>query len=742
MYWNRDLMNMAVQQSKHQQKRGFKNPQWIYSGIAFLWLSTFLYAHPSSNPILGIVLNADTGDPVAYANVLVLNNKTGTITDSAGRFTLSLVESFPVRLRVSHIGFETANITITDSTRNPITIQLSETFFQMDRVVVTATRTPRIFRDVPVATEVITKQDIRDSGALNVGDLLNQRSGVNVTSSVDGGSVVNLLGMDSKYVLILQDGQPIAGKFNGRVALDQIPTSSLQKVEILKGPSSALYGSEAMGGVINLVSDTTQSWSTFEISSRYSEEGGDAFTPWEFQTGKHSAQVTWSINHRPVSFRLDGDYRRTNLDKSVLYIDMDEVVKSSLRGWLTWRSSPNIKLTIDNSWFQDQESSHSAAMNASTNVQRINSLIHLQTKIANQWVVDHSLRWANYSRIYAQVRPWGEVVRRDTTSEHALEYEVIGRRDRANSSLNLGLELSQEAYSSDRIMPSNRVEFTNSLFGQGEYQIFSNTTLVTGLRIDRNPDHTWVLSPRIGTMISIGQRWKVRSTLGSGYRRPTFMDRYIDWNHVQFGYQVIGNPDLRPERSLGFTASIEYYHPQEYRISMLGYVTRFEDMINDYAIRPGYLSYQNIDQVLFRGLEIQGRWTVSRNVLASWGLNWVDNRDVKTGELVPNTQPLTMDGRLSFRLWKNHLDGTLRIKWTAPYHPQEYVPDLGDFVTSPSSRAAFAIWNLTLTTHLLQGLDIHSGIDNLTDFVDNHYGPFVGRRIYLELRMKLQGSEK
>ncbi|NOZ74688.1 MAG: TonB-dependent receptor, partial [FCB group bacterium] len=238
----------------------------------------------------------------------------------------------------------------------------------------------------------------------------------------------------------------------------------------------------------------------------------------------------------------------------------------------------------------------------------------------------------------------------------------------------------------------------------------------------------------------LGERWKFRTTLGTGYRRPTFMDRYIDWNHIQFGYQVIGNPDLKPERSLGFTAGLEYYSPQIYRVSVLAYVTRFEDMINDYAIRPGYLSYQNIDRVLFRGLEIQGRWTVSRSMLARWGLNWVDNRNSDTGDLIPNTQPFTADGSLSFRVWKQRVDGTLRFKWTAPYHPQEYVPEIGDFVTSATPRSSFVLWNLTTTIHVLSWLDIHAGLDNMTDYIDNHYGPFIGRRFYLELRTNLQGK--
>ena len=117
----------------------------------------------------------------------------------------------------------------------------------MDELVVTGTRTEKFRSEAPISTEVINKKEIQNSGARNIAELLSQRAGVSLQTSVAGGSILNVLGMDSRYVLILIDGQPITGKFNDRVSLDQILTVQVEKVEIVKGPSSSLYGSEAMG---------------------------------------------------------------------------------------------------------------------------------------------------------------------------------------------------------------------------------------------------------------------------------------------------------------------------------------------------------------------------------------------------------------------------------------------------------------------------------------------------------------
>ena len=103
----------------------------------------------------------------------------------------------------------------------------------------------------------------------NIAELLSQRAGVSLQTSVAGGSILNVLGMDSRYVLILIDGQPITGKFNDRVSLDQILTVQVEKVEIVKGPSSSLYGSEAMGGVINIITNSNKKLRQVYFSGRY-----------------------------------------------------------------------------------------------------------------------------------------------------------------------------------------------------------------------------------------------------------------------------------------------------------------------------------------------------------------------------------------------------------------------------------------------------------------------------------------
>ena len=224
----------------------------------------------SAEIISGFVVDSDTGNRLSQVNLLIIDSEIGTTTNIGGQFTLNGPFQYPLKIEISHIGYKTHIELIDEPVNGKIQIQLDRQSIQMEELVVTATRTKKLHSDVPIATEVIDRKDIENSGARNIADLLSQRSGVSLQTSVEGGSVLNILGMDSRYILILIDGQPITGRFNNRVSLDQIITDRVKKIEIVKGPSSSLYGSEAMGGVINIITYNDKYSQSINLSARYS----------------------------------------------------------------------------------------------------------------------------------------------------------------------------------------------------------------------------------------------------------------------------------------------------------------------------------------------------------------------------------------------------------------------------------------------------------------------------------------
>ena len=233
--------------------------------LLFLVLGSFLHG---GLIIEGKTLNLKTGNPVVGVNIFVESSDAGTVSDDSGNFVIEANGQDGIVAGFDHIAYETLYIPFTDS-RSGVMVRMNEVLLQMDDVVVTSMRNNgHLLRDVPINTEVIGKREIQGSGALTISELLDQRAGVSNSVNVDGGSIFNLLGLDSRYILILRDGQPITGRFNGRVDLDQISLTGVKRIEITKGPGSALYGTDAMGGTINIITDDPSESSFMNMSYR------------------------------------------------------------------------------------------------------------------------------------------------------------------------------------------------------------------------------------------------------------------------------------------------------------------------------------------------------------------------------------------------------------------------------------------------------------------------------------------
>lgn len=689
-----------------------------------------------SQIVSGRVVDTATNAGIPDVNIFIPSQKIGMATDESGAFHFTMIMDKKAKLQVSHIGYTSSSIPLNGSTEDLI-IALDETFFELEDVVVTSTRTEKLHRYVPVATEVISKKDIIDSGAMNVAELLSSRSGVSLQTSVDGGSMLNILGMDSRYILILVDGQPVTGKFNNRVQLDHISTNNVQKVEIIKGPNSSLYGSEAMAGVVNIITSAGTSDQSLNISARYSGTE-NKFNNDGLNHGSSSYRLGWARTLGTLKATVNADVEKMETDKEIQQIEIDDIHKQSLRGRLSWMLNADHTLIVDGTLYNHDETGASQLMNTETFIDRNALILSHDWQMQNDWLWNHALQNHNYNRNYVQTRPWGDVETDDITQEENIEYEGMLKKKFGLNEFNVGLEFSQAAYVSDRVEKGRQTVSSKSIFGQYDIHFWSNINAVIGTRLDMYNGDEPVISPRIGFMYTL-DRWKFRSTWGKGFRTPSFMERFIDWNHVQFGYRVQGNPGLKPEISNGYTAGVEYYHPTVYQVSLMVYYTTFKNLIEDYAIEPALLSYQNIEKAVYKGLEIQGRWRASSSWAASWGLNIIDNRD-GDGDMIPNTQPFSAYCRGSYQAPRQGWGFSARIKWVGAYTPEEYDPASGTYINAPEALADYAMVDISASLKIWNPVFMNFGIKNAGDYTHDRYGPFIGRAVYLELSTTLKGD--
>ena len=695
---------------------------------------TLLFGSSSDDKVTGRVFDSSSKNPISNVNIYFPNEKVGATTDLNGNFQIEYKFDFPTTMEVAHIGYQTLYQTIDKNSSIDIDLALKKTFIKMDELVVTATRTKKLHKNVPIATEVINKSEIKRSGATNIADLLAQRSGVSLQTSVEGGSVLNLLGLDSRYILILVDGQPINGKFNNRVSLDQIQTYNVDKIEIVKGPSSSLYGSEAMAGVINIITTNELFEKSYDFSVRANNTENnvrnDGF-------GSGSSYLNFKINQpfKNLNMSLNVNLQEINRDQSIELIEIDLLKKQFLESILSFNVFENHDLSFKVNTYDQSESGKSKLMVTNTKIQRNNLSFSHVFKNYTQTITS-----STYKRNYLQNRPWGELERDDLTKESFVEYEGLFTKKIGKTDINSGVEIHSASYSSDRIKDGNQSILNKSFFLQTSFDFVEKFNFIIGIRNDDFSEYSSVINPRIGMMYSIDKNWKLRTAWGKGFRAPSFMERFIDWNHAQFNYSVQGNSQLKPEISNGTTLGVEYTDPSRHQISLMLYHTDFSNLINDYVIQPGLLSYQNIESATFSGLELMHQWKVSNYFNSRVSINWLDNRDEKNNP-IPNTMPLSINGNLSY-FNDNNVRTTFIVKWVAPYLPQEFDPSKGIFVNADKKLNGYAIIDLTGSKVFYDFINVRFGINNLTNYIDNRFGPFVGRSAFLEFSTNINKGEQ
>ena len=695
---------------------------------------SLLFGSSADDKVTGRVFDSSSKNPISNVNIYFPKEKVGVTTDLNGNFQIEYKFDFPTTMEVAHIGYQTLYQTIDKNSSIDIDLALKKTFIKMDELVVTATRTKKLHKNVPIATEVINKSEIKRSGATNIADLLAQRSGVSLQTSVEGGSVLNLLGLDSRYILILVDGQPINGKFNNRVSLDQIQTYNVDKIEIVKGPSSSLYGSEAMAGVINIITTNELFEKSYDFSVRANNTENnvrnDGF-------GSGSSYLNFKINQpfKNLNMSLNVNLQEINRDQSIELIEIDLLKKQFLESILSFNVFENHDLSFKVNTYDQSESGKSKLMVTNTKIQRNNLSFSHAFKNYTQTITS-----STYKRNYLQNRPWGELERDDLTKESFVEYEGLFTKKIGKTDINSGIEIHSASYSSDRIKDGNQSILNKSIFLQTSFDVVEKFNFIIGIRNDDFSEYSSVINPRIGMMYSIDKNWKLRTAWGKGFRAPSFMERFIDWNHAQFNYSVQGNSQLKPEISNGTTLGVEYTDPSRHQISLMLYHTDFSNLINDYVIQPGLLSYQNIESATFSGLELMHQWKVSNYFNSRVSINWLDNRDEKNNP-IPNTMPLSINGNLSY-FNDNNVRTTFIVKWVAPYLPQEFDPSKGIFVNADKKLNGYAIIDLTGSKVFYDFINVRFGINNLTNYIDNRFGPFVGRSAFLEFSTNINKGEQ
>ena len=614
-----------------------------------------------------------------------------------------------------------------------------EDSMMLETVVVTGSRTEHLLSEAPVATQVITREDIEDSGAQNAADLIEEQPGISIERSYRG-SGVQLQGLDAKYVLVLVDGARIPGRIGGAIDLERISVENIERIEIVKGPSSALYGSDSLGGVVNIITRSSQKPLLAETHLTYG-----SFNALDLSGQAGLRRDDWSSLFTLGWHRADA----YDLDPSTVATTGSSLNQWSAANRTEYRLSPGARLKGRVEYLMmDQQGID--ANDSGAVFDRRNLTETLLTSLGPEIRLDGGAliqTKASYSLYRDQyVLDQRNSTKRDqdqTTTEQFGQLEGQYTELLFDEHLiSVGLEGRYEELQSDRLDGGSADRIQAALFVQDEWTVSETPALVVapGARLDMDSRLGVHPTPKIALRYDPNDRWVLRMSYGMGFRAPSFKELLLRFENPDRGYAVEGNPELEPETSHSGNVGAEFRPNNELWCSLSLFRNDIDNLIFTETIGEATpnvatrYTYVNIASAMTQGVELylRARPVAGLRLEGSYALT--DTEDRETG------RPL--EGRAlhrgTFTVRYAHSDSGLQasVRGSVVGERPFFVPDpLGEDGDLMEVHAEpYTTLDLRLRQRIGQRkgrhLELFAGVDNLLDAGDAQFLPLQPRTFY------------
>ena len=605
---------------------------------------------------------------------------------------------------------------------------------QLEQVVVTGTRTEHALSDSPVEVQLITAAEIKDSGARDVAELLEREGGLTVTRVAGRGTSIEIQGLSSDQVLILVDGRRVVGRINGAIDLTRLKAANIQRIEIVKGPSSALYGSDALGGVVNIITKSGGSMSTVsaraDSGKNFEGFGGIGYAR-ERSSGNVSAGGTITSGFdldkaTPSTDGIDGKTRFASLSHTQQFSK-----GNSLRGSLDY--------SLD-------DSSRVDAGSATFDV--IKRIEEVRVGLAPEFTLgEHTdlVLDGYYTRYYDQYlqdqrgSDANDRFEKTVDQLYAAGAQLNHRLGRHR--LSLGLEGQFESLTADRLASKGERD-RQSVFLQDELSLLSDDrlTLLPGLRYDRDSQFGDALSPKLAARYNLTAAFILRASAGQGYRAPDFKQLLLRFDNPAVGYRVEGNPDLKPERSTGFNLGATWLARNDLSLSANAYHNRVKNLIDIVQTsggsgmpgpnNPVVFSYINIERARLTGSDVQAEWRPLKPLSLRLGYGYLHSKDVDSGAPLSGRAKHRANADIGWR--KPQYELGLRGVWIGKRIFQTEL-DTGGAPTGAGEADPYFLFDTRAQWKGWRVFDLTIGVQNLFDEGDPRYLPIQPRSVFFEM---------
>ena len=561
------------------------------------------------------VLDKSTSKPIEFVHLIFTEQESGkkfvTTTDVNGY--ADNLATVNCNLLVTFVGYESVNASI-EPGKN-YTFYLVAGTQDLEEVVVTAQYAPVSESNSVYKVRVLNRDQIDNRAAISLNQLLNDQLNIRITQDNILGSGLQIQGLGDNNLKILIDGVPVAGRLNGNIDLSQINLDNIERVEIIEGPMSVVYGSNALGGTINLITKKPKRNQFGAGAKAYYESVGVYNTDFWANLGGKSTSAKFNIGRNFFDGYNPVPYDRWQQWKQKEQYFGNAMVKQDFKKW-------SLTYTLDGLWelIKDKGDRRSEFSNYAfdswyTTNRWMNTLAADVNSIANHRLnLMTSYTWYSRSKVTYN-RDLVNLTQEPTANPNDHDTTLINTwllRGTLSSSFDgkwnyqAGIDLNWENTSGGRIEGTPEIG-DYAVFGSLQYRPIEKLAIQPALRYAYNTQYASPLIPSLNIQYRASEKFQLRVSYASGFRAPSLKELYLEF--VDANHNILGNPDLLPENSHHFHANAviinQINEVNTLRIEPSLFYNQLNDMINLTQVQGTAFTYLNIDQYTTFGGKLQ-----------------------------------------------------------------------------------------------------------------------------------------
>ena len=656
----------------------------------------------------------------------------------------------------------------------------------LDEVVLTATRTERQLSALPLPVQIISEETIQNSSVLRLGEILNEQTGLITVPDFGGVEGIQLQGLDSQYTLILIDGVPLVGRSAGTLDLNRIAVGNIKQIEIVKGASSSLYGSEALGGVINIITEEPEGGLQGSLTHRSSS----------FDIHNTSIQIRQKKDKLGLSLFVDryenGGFDLTGDDG---LNSLDPYSNFTITPGISYEFDDDTKLNLTGRIFSQQQDLSIFENVGEANISEWNSHLRFTHTVNEKWEAFFEGYITRYQTDEILETENGDPLDASDFDQLLIRPElriIHNPKEKITWVSGIGMnheKLQRTDFSETPIFNSPYV------FTQIDGYITDKLNVILGARFDAHNEYNSQFSPKLATRYELNNALAFKGSVGYGFKVPDFRQLYFNFSNSSVGYTVLGynavqseltdlidqgqianivvplesfDDTLSPENSIAINVGFDYRPNTKFRSSINYFRNAIEDLIETQVIAnktngQNVFSYFNLNEVVTSGLEVDASYKISEALNISGGYQLLFAKDQEAVDLFANGQVFARETPTSpafeleeedyfglynrsrhmanFKIFYTHkpwnANANIRATYRSKYglfdtNGNTYLDRFDDFIDG------YSIWDIAVNKTFASHYEIGIGVDNLLDFTDpQNITSIPGRIIYGKINLKL-----